>query len=190
MLVIWAIPAIFLSSLIGVSQTEISMPRILKKYLELEYVENGNPQTRNWKGERRPSTYERAWRGGMSSHRPERWNMSTLAKSSFRAETARWSWFHSTMAFLIVLSGTISAWFLTACVPPQIFSCRQIAQSSTMWLWLPSTGIQYLIVKWAENRDERKKWAVRILLAKDLFISLAVLDVILITQWGVMNRSG
>jgi hypothetical protein len=161
------------------------MPRILKKH----GIRN-NPHFENWIDDTEPSIYERAWKGGMPSQRPDRWASFDPENLSCRAKTARRSWFHQTMAFSIVLSGTIWAWFLSASVPPEIFSCRQIAQSSAFWIWLPSFALQYLVVRWVGTRATRIKSAMWILFIKDSIFSAAIVGMIILTQWGMMNRSG
>jgi hypothetical protein len=172
------------------------MPKILKTHDNLEYIPhdgNGDTNERNWNDDEEPRLHLRAWNGGMPSQRPDRWDRSAMASQSCRAQAARWSWFHGTMAFLVVFSGTLAAWLLSFFVPPDLFLCRQIAQSSAFWFWLPSFAIQYLVAKcvakWAAGRDKWKKWASWVLLVKDLVCALAVTNVILVTQWGIMNRS-
>jgi hypothetical protein len=170
------------------------MPSILDEYLPgLKYkvMSGGRLEERSWIHDQEdPSLCLRAWNGGMPSYRPDRWDSAAMPSSSCRARVARWSWLHGVMAFLIVIPGTLFAWSLSFSVPPDLFSCRQIAQSTAFWFWLPSFGIQYLAVRVVAGRKHWKKVAFRILLIKDIISSLAILDIILVTQWGVMNRSG
>jgi hypothetical protein len=170
------------------------MPSILEKHLpEQKYKvksEIDGLEERSWVYDPEKSFVRlRAWNGGMPSCRPDRWDSAAMPSPSCRARVAKWSWFHGIMAFFVVLSGTLFAWFLSESVPPNIFSCRQIAQSSALWFWLPSFGIQYLVVKLVAIRKKWQKWAMRFLLFKDTVSSLAILDAIMVTQWGVLNRS-
>lgn len=138
-----------------------------------------------------PNITDRVWNGGMPSHRPEKWIISTLGSepASCRAIAARKTGWICLASFLIVFQGTISAWILSALVPPEGMGCRQFAESFMILIWIASFSIQYLIAKLAARKKD-KTWAWRLVFLKDLAMSLGIIAVILVTQWGYLNRSG
>jgi hypothetical protein len=213
LLALWAIPAVCFASLIGVAQTKDSMPRILKRFPDLKYIPSygkanvslsggADRHARLWEEEvDQPLLHLRAWNGGMPSQRPDRWDSSAMARQpeSCRAEAARWSWLHGIMAALVVSSCVFWAWGLSASVPPHLFYCRQIAQSSALWVWIICFVIQYVVAKcvsrkvagWTELEKENKlkKRAFWWLLFMDSVVTAMFVALILWTQLGVLNQS-
>jgi hypothetical protein len=152
MLYVWIISAVFLSCIIGVSQSELAIPRILDRLQhDLEQrVEKDGVREMQQRSKTRPfsETYTicdtRICRGGIYSWHPDKWHkqpmrsISTLnAHPSFNDTLA----LHLVSMFLVTCTFLVSS-FTSALVPPEGFNCRHIAQMITLALWLvPSSRI-------------------------------------------------
>ncbi len=189
---IWVITAVFIACLIGTTQTAESAPRILKRLFKHAdiYMTDGDQSTRlridsdHW----RPQLLERLSNGGIPSFRQDKW-WSNPDKGSCRAKATRATPVICSVSILIVASGTCFAWTLSALVPPEGFGCRQIGQACGLAIWIPSFIFQYLVARFLSGRGHHK-YAYRITLLKDTIASIAFLQVILIPQIGILNRSG
>ncbi|KAF2635829.1 hypothetical protein P280DRAFT_510845 [Massarina eburnea CBS 473.64] len=187
-LYLWVASAVVVACFIGVSQTETSIPRLLQG------MEYHLPETRARPEARRPSLasrketswcvtgHERAIKGGLNSWRPNKWvkrqrqefGISTLAMVGFVGA-----------AMITVVTSYATAIILSYYVPPQGPDCRHIPESLMFLIWLMSFTLECLF-------DQKLKgkllfWSV---FTKDLLAALSNIAIVVITQWGVMNRCG
>jgi hypothetical protein len=137
MLYVWIISAVFLSCIIGVSQSELAIPRILDRLQhDLEQrVEKDGVREMQQRSKTRPfsETYTicdtRICRGGIYSWHPDKWHKQPMRSiSTLNAHPS--------------FNDTLASSFTSALVPPEGFNCRHIAQMITLALWLvPSSRI-------------------------------------------------
>ncbi len=106
----WIIPAVFLSSIIGVSQTEANIPRILRKLeaseSRFETLDKSLDQS------------QRIHHGGVYSWQPSKWLCET---------SSSWRHNHMLLPYLVVLLGTVTGMTVSALVPPDGIDCLHIA---------------------------------------------------------------
>ena len=172
----WIIPAVFLGSIIGVSQTEAAIPRILRRFqvdvdrLELSHEVklpndclDNNPQ--------------RIFHGGVYSWQPQRFHPS------------RTSWTcHNSLPYLVVVMGTATGMTVSALVPPDGWDCRHNAEILIGLAWLLSARIDvWLSHFWPLNKDNYSKlfWITGF---KDFVITGATMGGVIATQVGIFNK--
>jgi hypothetical protein len=172
-LYLWIIPAVFLASFIGVSQTTAAMPDILGTLEEDEMLKphfgnlNGNLDQRS-----------RIYQGGVYSWRPLRWDAE---------KPLSWKQQHTLLPYIIVLLGTVSAITISALVPPDGIDCRHIAQISILIIWLVSREMDILFQRIFPLIGDRSRlfWYTYI---KDFIATTATMGGIIATQVGLFNR--
>lgn len=127
---------------------------------------------------------------GIPTFRQDKWGFGSGSVSSgCRATAIRATKWICLLSAVIVASGTFFAWTLSALVPPEGFGCRQIGQSGGLVVWIPSFIVQYFISKFLVERGHQK-WGFRLTFLKDVIVTVAILQIILVPQIGVLNRSG
>ncbi|KAF1839178.1 hypothetical protein BDW02DRAFT_615545 [Decorospora gaudefroyi] len=182
-LFLWVTATVVIGSLIGASQTEDMVPRILHT------MENdlGSFQGRN---DRRPSTRERvetvwcprsvhrARTGGTYSWRPDKWKGTRTKLGVSRAAV-----FASSLVAVIVVGISFSvAALLSYLVAPQGFSCRHIPETIVFAIWLLSFAVETVCEIYL---GRRLFWTI---FWKDALSALSIVAIILLIQWGIMNR--
>ena len=85
-------------------------------------------------------------------------------------------------SMILVACGTVTGTVLSARVPPEKASCRPTAQIVIFGIWIMS----YLMgILFSRLRIIANYWAT---FAKDLLSTTLIVFVLLITQWGILNR--
>ena len=171
----WIIPAVFLSSIIGVSQTEAAIPRILKRFEASEEMEsqlgtlsNSLDQSRN-----------RIYHGGVYSWQPFRWQRET---------SSSWKLNRMLLPYLVVLLGTATGMTVSALVPPDGIDCRHIAQLSILIIWLASAELDILLNKVFPLTDENQGRLFWCTYVKDFVATGTTMGCVIATQLGLFNR--
>ena len=166
----WIIPAVFLASAIGASQTKVAMPDILKtleadEKTECPFVElNGEFNQRS-----------RIYCGGVYSWQPSR----SQSVSGWRKPVV--------FPYLIVVLGTITGVTISALVPPDGFDCRHIAQLSILLIWLASAGLDLVFNRTFSLVNQRRRlfWYTY---TKDFIATSTTMCGVIATQVGLFNR--
>jgi hypothetical protein len=196
--VLWVIVAVLLGSLIGVSQSEQAVARILHRLGDHDQSEcaiaHGSLQRREsfWNSVSPLET--RIFNGGIPSWRPDKWKSHPLPvivdqelktpKLSAKASASKVTPFLCAFSLLIVSVGPITAFTLSGLVPPEGFGARHLAQATILTVWLASFLLQYVVARC--NIGQRLHfWIV---FSKDIMSTISNVFVILITQWGILNR--
>ncbi|KAF2677268.1 hypothetical protein K458DRAFT_163206 [Lentithecium fluviatile CBS 122367] len=184
-LYLWVTSAVVAGSVIGASQTEGSIPRMLHGF---EY------QLKEFRGEapaRRPSAcyreetgwcktgQERAIHGGVYSWRPIKWRdnleMFGIGIWSLVSFVA--------IAVAVLYASYFPAAILSYFVPPRGLGCRHIPETLMLVVWLLSFAIECLLERWLQKK--KLFWAV---FWKDVLLALTNISIIIITQCGILQR--
>lgn len=172
----WIIPAVFLSSIIGVSQTEAAIPRILRqfeidiKHLNLEHEIKLPNECLN-------DNEKRIFHGGIYSWRPQS-----------RTPSRTYLVYHNVLPYVVMIIGTATGMAVSSLVPPDGWDCRQNGHILISMAWLLSAQVDGLLNHfWPLNKKNRKRvfWTVGF---KDLLITIATMGGVITTQFGVFNR--
>lgn len=163
---LWLTETVLLSALIGVPQTEASVPSILK-------IESAVPPAINLVAA-----------GALPSFRPDMWRrgnrrLQSLTVSRWRVLALTW------VATVLVASGTFVAWAISYTIPPQRFGCRHTAQGAILSLWVANLVVGICLS--CIEMSPKKRFVLTY--TKDAVSSLVVIFLVIITQWGVFNRS-
>lgn len=193
----WIIPAVFLSSIIGVSQTEAAIPRILRRFevdlarialpknatLPEECVDDDGlvlPKNIKLLNECLKDDQKRIFHGGVYSWQPSK---------PVEASQAGFLWgIRGLLPYSIVILGTMAGMLVSSLVPPEGFDCRNWAELLICIIWILSAQaglwLKYL---WSQNPNTRKTlfWATFI---KDFLAMAATMGGIIVTQVGIFNR--
>jgi hypothetical protein len=204
----WIIPAVILASIIGVSQTENAIPRIMQRFQT-----DINSAFPVWKSslpnshltaddvEDRPDAALRERSGGIYTWQPT----YTLPRNNSRAGlasdnttkylNAKWQRAcHAYVNFiklrpgspvfplLILAAGGITSTLISYLIPPRGFETRHIAEILLYSAWLLSAALDY-IPYGAHHRCHF--WFT---FAKDTLLTIATMGGIIATQVGVFNR--
>ncbi|KAF1973167.1 hypothetical protein BU23DRAFT_640840 [Bimuria novae-zelandiae CBS 107.79] len=179
---LWITSAVLLGSVIGASQTEGSIPRLLQAFeYDLAQVQ-GQLSRRPSATYREESQWckmgqERAIHGGLNNWRPRKW--SSRQRS---LEINNWTMFSFVVVAVVVLAASyITAIVLSYSVPPHGLNCRHIPQTVILLVWLLSFLLECNFELWLQNG---LFWTVY---CKDLIAALINIGLVVITQWGIMN---
>ena len=173
----WVIPAVFLSSVIGVSQTQAAIPRILRR-LENELRLLELPQKKIEALNELKSLHERPgndnderrkFYGGIYSWQP--------------AKSGKWNGF-ALSAMLIVIIGTITALTISGLVPPDGPDCRQIGELCMCVAWILSA---YLDTIFSYKDEDQALWFYGTL-TKDILTAIGTLGWVILVNVGYLNR--
>ncbi|KAF7510902.1 hypothetical protein GJ744_005732 [Endocarpon pusillum] len=164
----WVIPAVFLGSIIGVSQTEEQIRRILRRFHEdLEDIGDlgqGKPSP-NWlEGEDRERVFcedrERVFRGGVYSwlpvdHHDKAEKLLSLDQTqppldqTQPLQGAHWIWkwwaYHTFGPVFIVALPSITGALLSGRIPPENWNCRVIGELGFFVVWLTSAQLDFIL---------------------------------------------
>ena len=168
----WIIPAVFLSAMIGVSQTEKSIGRILKTLQTALSPETGLEGTRirlpdipadnEWK--------ERIAKGGIYSWQPESTSEGLWDPANF-------------LPIFIVSSGTITAMLVSCFVPADGWQPRHCAHASFLLTWI----LSFLATNWLKHHGGENFLRFRITFAKDVLVTAGTLAALMYVQVGPFN---
>ena len=166
----WIIPAVFLGSVIGVSQTEAAIPRILRRF-QIDVERLNLPNKVKLPNDCLEDNEKRTFHGGVYSWQPRGSHLS-----------------HNLLSHVIVIMGTATGMMISALVPPDGWNCRHYGQFLILFAWLLSAQIDgWLSHLWALDKANHTKlfWSTCF---KDLLFTIATMGGIIITQVGVFNK--
>lgn len=169
----WIIPAVFLGSTIGVSQTEAAIPRILRRFqVDIEHLELPSVTLPN---DRLENKAKRVFYGGVYSWQPQK------RRSSRKLMTCHY------LSYLVVIMGTVTGMMVSALVPPDGWDCRHIGEILILFAWLLSARTDVMLSHLWPSEDDQSKlfWTTG---TKDLLITIATMGGVITTQLGVFNR--
>ena len=195
----WVIPAVFLASVIGVSQTENAIPRILRQLqtditaafpLLKSSLPNEHLTPDDVEG--RPDAALRERSGGIYSWQPRaRWRgTNVISHSTSNTEglgkvlvaVMRLEAGSPVLPLMIVAAGTLTGLLISYLVPPIGFSCRNIAEILICEVWLLSAALDY--IPWGDHH----RWQFWFTFGKDALATAATMGGVVATQVGVFNR--
>ena len=209
----WVIPAVFLSSVIGVSQTQAAIPRILRR-LQTDLRLSSSPQQERIEAlnERLSMDETRKFYGGIYSWQPARWQGRRSAQNSPYIVPRGWFTYEpidqkpllaepneiistsgkgngfALFAYSSVIIGTITGVIISGFVPPEGLSCRHIGQLSTCMAWIVSAGLD----TWFDNivplRFQTPTLLFRLTLTKDILVTIATVGWVIVVHVGYLNR--
>ena len=172
----WIIPAVWLSSVIGVSQTEAAIPRILRRFqTDIEHL--NLPNQLELPNASLNDIQKRIFHGGVYSWQPQEWPLSHTSLLN-----------DNVLPNLIMIVGTVTGMAVSALVPPDGWDCRHIGEISIFLTWFMSAQVDVLLVYlWPLKTNNQNKlfWTTNI---KDLVATVLTMGGIAITQIGIFNR--
>lgn len=191
---VWAIPAVLLGALIGVTQSELAVPRILRPLKGHTDLQNpwatsvepvDNLETNSiCKFVQRPDLDGRLRHGGIPSWRPDKWaTFSDHFPEAWRRATRR-SGRLCLLSVVLVGLGTIAGLLLSSRTPPGGFGCRTAAELTVFSSYLASFMFQYVLAKLPLSTMVH----FRMTMIKDVLFAGIVASVVLTTQLGILNR--
>ena len=176
----WIIPAVFLSSVIGVSQTEAAIPRILRRFQgdldRLNLPTKVHMPSRCLKDPREDK--RRIFHGGIYSWQPSKWQ--------YKSHPPDFS--HALLSYAILILSTGTGMVVSGFVPPDGFNCRHFGQLFIWTAWIISAQADLLLnYMWplSSNKLNNLFWMT---LVKDLLITVATMGGIVVSQLGFFNR--
>ena len=212
----WLIPAVILGSIIGASQTENAIPRILRRFqMELDhrfsFWKQKLPNEYLFDGPREvPTTTQRQKSGGIYSWQPEDVRKDLIVdiesrarKDTFRRQLRTGS--NRTLgsrllrlmelapgswrfSFLMVVISLLAGMLISALVPPDGFWCRDWAELSIAAVWVLSDVFDYLPVLFRWISENHYPRIYRFIFFKDALLGLCNIGLVVATQVGIMNK--
>ena len=206
----WVIPAVFLSSVIGVSQTQAAIPRILRqlqnnlRLLSLpqqEEIEALNERLDKLNKRLDEDEEGRKFYGGIYSWQPAKWQWERSHEN--RPSTKRKAWFayqllqeiistigkFALSACLIVIVGPITGMIISGLIPPDGWSCRHIGQLIMCMAWILSAGLDTLFNYVVPLKDKTHQTLLFYLtLTKDILITGVTVGWIIVVHVGYLHR--
>ena len=177
------ITAVFLSSLIGSSQSELAIPRILNRFLhEIQAIDDmcDKELTRVSSEQRRrqieTTIQERIESGSLYSWHVARWK---TWKSEYGLSNP---YLQTFLAITAVASGTFVAVGISSRVPERSW-CRPASQLALFGVWLLS-----FIIGTGLNQIKSYRARYWFTLIKDFISASLIVCVVLVTQWGILHR--
>ena len=166
----WIIPVVFLGSVIGVSQTEAAIPRILRRFQgDIDRLEL--PKQLRLPNGCLDDAEQRMFHGGIYSWQPQKNRPS-----------------HNRLSYAIVMMGTATGMAISALVPPEGWDCRHIGEGPILIAWLLSAQIDgWLSRLWPLKEENLQKlfWSTSV---KDVAVTIATMGGVVYTQLGLFNR--
>ncbi|KAL9614975.1 MAG: hypothetical protein Q9167_000617 [Letrouitia subvulpina] len=212
----WILPTVILGSIIGVSQTDAAIPRILKRFqadLDREPLTRGTELPDLPHNEK----YVRKFNGGIYSWLPafkrlfqaesDRGNSAAaplldspshpnvapnrrrrnLSPTASRAQRI-WQYFRSGfLPNIILVFSVLTAILISALVPPEGWGCRNIGQVSISCVWLLSAQLDQF-TRLVPFLHNNEMALLWIIGIKDLLATLLTMGGIVITQIGIFNQ--
>lgn len=192
----WVIPAVFLSSVIGVSQTEHAIPRILQRFqIDLDRLEFGSDMRlpNEYTDKRREKcrkhgqtecvecSQRRKFYGGIYSWQPAKWQSTT------REPLARGVTLPMILPFVIVATATASGFWLSYLVPPEGWSCRHRGEIPTLAAWLLSVMFDRALDSLLPFTGRCHAWHFRLTYIKDVLMTAVTVGIVIFIQVGIFN---
>lgn len=170
----WIIPAVFLSAIIGVSQTEKTIRRILE---DLQTALSREPGLKDFciclpsvptTNERK----ERIAKGGIYSWQPE-----SKPKGLWHSVTVNF------LPIFTVSSGTITAMLVSGFVPADGWQPRHCAHATFLFIWIFS----FLVTNWLKQLGGKNFPKFEATFAKDVLVTVGTLAALMYIQVGPFN---
>jgi hypothetical protein len=200
----WLIPAVMMSSVIGVSQSSEALPRILKRFAtDLRHA----GIVVDLPTEERLHSENRKWDGGIYSWQPKREYPLVTAYRNAREEIEHvwrlrgiragprivllWAWplIYFLLPYVIFAGAIGSAMWLTSEVPPEGWSCRSWGQM-TIWATWFLNHLFSLVLSGLQRKekfvDVEKLFIITFL--KDFLCFCATMAMVLATQFGIYHK--
>lgn len=193
----WIIPAVFLSSVIGVSQTENAIPRILQRFqTDLDRLEFDS-------GMRLPNRYtekhqgkchkhcqtecveysqKRKFYGGIYSWQPAKWH--SRPRGSFVAGII----LPIVLPIVMVVAAAATGFWISYLVPPEGWSCRHRGEMPILAAWLVSAIFDSALDTFLPFTGAYHAWHFWLTFVKDILMTAATMGIVIFTQVGVFNR--
>lgn len=198
---LWIVPAVFLGSIIGVSQTEATIPRIFNRF----QTDLGNSPRAESIDQLNGACFtddkqSRIFRGGVYSWQPWKWQREyedvptvSIANPDTRLEYRNHqrparrcrTQLHTFSAHLIVISGTLTGAIISSFVPPDGFNCRHIVLLCIWAAWVLSACLDILLNTISPVRRKCLFWST---VAKDALLTSFTMGCVVSTQFGILNR--
>lgn len=193
----WIIPAVFLSSVIGVSQTENAIPRILQRFqtdldrqafgsdmrLPNEYTEERQGKCRkHCQTECVECSQRRKLHGGIYSWQPVK------RQSRTREPSVAGIIVPIVLPIIIVLAATTAGIWLSSLVPPEGWSCRHHGEIPILAAWLVSAIFDRALNFFLPFIGPYQAWHFWLTFVKDFLTTAVTIGIIVYTQAGVFNR--
>ncbi|KAH7084854.1 hypothetical protein BKA63DRAFT_4313 [Paraphoma chrysanthemicola] len=178
-LYLWVTSTIILGSLIGASQTEDAIPRVLHS-MEFHLAPFQRRSTRRPSIAARVDTgwcrrsIDRAIHGCAYSWQPLKWKAKSNRSTLFA---------YAGVATVFVGVSFFTSATISYLVSPEGFSCRHIPESIVFIIWVLSFLIQGCC-----ERVLHHEVVFQVLFWKDVFCAMSNIGIIVIVQWGIMNR--
>ena len=214
----WVIPTVLLSSVIGVSQSELAIPRILRRFqvdldrhpptekvklpnhvLEQSKVRIFSGGIYSWlpasraKAKSDPHNFKIPASPSLDSFSKQNANFNNWRQCStpllFRSSSKDWSYCKvGIFSNLIVILGMITGILISILVPPDGWTCRNVAQLLIPLLWFLSAQFDTIIECMLPSLRQNQTLLFRAIGLKDLLVTLATMGGIVVTQIGVFNQ--
>lgn len=178
----WILPVVTLASIIGASQSQNAVPRILERLQEDVLLANGNKSSKFSLSSidlRNPHTRT----GGIYT-----WQMSKLKWSTYKGAGTSIKWTSAILFFLSLASvgsSFLIAVFISYQVPPTGWGCRGVLQSAIFASWVGSLTCDFFFQMKLEHRPRLLFWTTFI---KDIVVTVATLTMMIYSSIGVFNR--
>jgi hypothetical protein len=179
----WVVPAVLLSAVVGVPQSQFSSKRILCQFEALHgWRTNVNEILSEVLEE--PKWTSQLENGGIPSWRFDRWSWTCQSQSVARQATTKHTWARDLVALLVVAIGSTGAALLSNFVPPDGFNCRAKCEVVILSLYISSYMIGVLLAR-CHIKTKILFW---ISMVKNILFTFSMAAVILISQMGILNR--
>ncbi len=142
----WIIPTVFLGSIVGVSQTEAAIPRILRRF-QVDVKRLDLPSTINLPNDCLDDDQKRVFHGGVYSWQPQRRYPSRTSLN-----------YLNVLAYLIVMIGTATGISISALVPPDGWDCRNIGEILILLAWLSSAPLDVVFYRLWPLDEDNQRW--------------------------------
>jgi hypothetical protein len=176
----WILPAVFLTSVIGVSQTRNAIPRILYRF------EAGlNQELSNWNikfpSHEESQNQTRIVSGGIYSWQPD-------PEGASKGKSLGPLLQRNVLPLMIVGGGTVTACLVSLYVPPFGWEQRHCAEAMIFLVWLISFSLSCLIKLNTSSKPYNETGRFWLTLVKDLLATIATMGGVGVTLVGIFNR--
>ncbi|KAE9362864.1 hypothetical protein N431DRAFT_358157 [Stipitochalara longipes BDJ] len=213
----WIIPAVMISSIIGVSQTEAAIPRILKRFRDevLAAFPDWKDEMHLLKEDLTTELRERS--GGIYSWQPKESReavQNTIRRTDpyrnnpgrgpFATFLQKFAWIitrcitlrpgSESFPVVIFTYSALTGILISYLIPPVGFDCRHAGELSIVLTWVLSACLNNLPIfrnHPSDNEDKRVRARRRrflFILWKDIIVTALTMGGIIVTQVGVFNR--
>lgn len=206
----WIIPAVFLGSVIGVSQTEVRISRILERLhddLRRKLPDDEISNLQKYVGDERT----RAYTGGIYTWQQSRWQYedavemmtvqqrnesgqlpTTSAVTGGQSSQAS-SWKQDLtspyiLPYVVVVVAFASGVAVSIRVPPDGVDCRVACELGMFGFWLLSAEADKVIKRWLPIKPENQGKVILITYLKDMVSIMGTLGLMFLSVFGLLNK--